>query len=223
MALPALRLQRQTRQGLLVALDLPESEDGRRSLIDALHPDETRLTEPFAQRRLLTYAGGRFVMREALKLVGIDSSDPIVQDVRGAPVLPPGVAGSISHKDDVACALVKIDAVGKLGVDVETIGAASQNIVPRIMTDDEQRTYEQLSTGKKDLMLAQCFSLKEALYKALDPFVRRYVGFREVQVLPKADGTARFELSLEKGEKPFVVQGDWFVDDSLLFSSVSVA
>jgi 4'-phosphopantetheinyl transferase EntD len=36
------------------------------------------------------------------------------------------------------------------------------------------------------------FSLKEALYKGLDPFVRRYVGFHEVSVTVDDDGAAIF-------------------------------
>jgi enterobactin synthetase component D len=38
------------------------------------------------------------------------------------------------------------------------------------------------------------FSLKEALYKALHPFVCRYIGFLEAEVQPVADGTAKVAL-----------------------------
>jgi 4'-phosphopantetheinyl transferase EntD len=38
------------------------------------------------------------------------------------------------------------------------------------------------------------FSLKEALYKGLDPFVRRYVGFLEVGVSVDDEQRARFTL-----------------------------
>ena len=38
--------------------------------------------------------------------------------------------------------------------------------------------------------------MKEALYKGLDPFVRRYVGFLEVNVVVDGDGRARFAVPM---------------------------
>ena len=43
------------------------------------------------------------------------------------------------------------------------------------------------------------FSAKEAIYKALDPWVRRYVAFREVDLTPLPDGTARVTMRLPEG------------------------
>ena len=53
-------------------------------------------------------------------------------------------------------------------------------------------------------------SIKEALYKALDPWVRRYVGFHEVSVRPFADGTMDIRLFLEDDEGQVVAEGSWF-------------
>jgi 4'-phosphopantetheinyl transferase EntD len=53
------------------------------------------------------------------------------------------------------------------------------------------------------------FSAKEAIYKALDPFVRRYVGFGEVAVSPLPDGSARVTPDLRDGEGPFVIEVRW--------------
>jgi len=56
------------------------------------------------------------------------------------------------------------------------------------------------------------FSIKESIYKALDPFVKRYVGFDEAHVRPELDGTANIRLSLKNKEGPFWAMGryEWF-------------
>jgi 4'-phosphopantetheinyl transferase EntD len=54
------------------------------------------------------------------------------------------------------------------------------------------------------------FSVKEAIYKALDPFVRRYVDFAEVEVDLHPDGIAEATLNLKHGEGPFRVEARTF-------------
>jgi 4'-phosphopantetheinyl transferase EntD len=56
------------------------------------------------------------------------------------------------------------------------------------------------------------FSAKEAIYKALDPFVRRYVGFLEVEVTPRPDGTADVRSQLPEasdGARAFAIDVRW--------------
>ena len=43
--------------------------------------------------------------------------------------------------------------------------------------------------------MLRAFALKEAVYKAIDPFLRRHVGFLEVAVWPAADGHAVVEAA----------------------------
>ena len=53
------------------------------------------------------------------------------------------------------------------------------------------------------------FSIKESIYKAIDPFVQRYVGFKEAHVELGDEASpvreARVRLSLAQGEGPFAV------------------
>jgi 4'-phosphopantetheinyl transferase EntD len=46
-------------------------------------------------------------------------------------------------------------------------------------------------------------SAKESIYKALDPFVRRHVSFKEASLALRADGTWHVTLTLAAGEGPF--------------------
>ncbi|MEZ4241894.1 MAG: 4'-phosphopantetheinyl transferase superfamily protein, partial [Myxococcota bacterium] len=63
-----------------------------------------------------------------------------------------------------------------------------------------------LDDGRRWIALLVRFSIKESIYKALDPYVSRYVGFHEAQVDPDLQGAARVELFLTQGEGPFTVE-----------------
>jgi len=54
-----------------------------------------------------------------------------------------------------------------------------------------------------------CFSIKEALYKAINPLVGRYVSFQEATVLPHADGSVAVTLALAENEGPFLAEARW--------------
>ncbi len=115
---------------------------------------------------------GRAAMRDALAMPTAD----IPSDDRGAPVMPAGWLGSISHKRGIAAALVaRDDGRGvRIGVDLEHAVAPRQPIERRILGPRER------FTDRREVSLY--FAIKEAIYKAIDPFLRRYVGFLEVEV-----------------------------------------
>jgi 4'-phosphopantetheinyl transferase EntD len=67
------------------------------------------------------------------------------------------------------------------------------------------------------------FSAKEAIYKALDPFVRRYVAFEEVQVSPRPGGDADVVATLRPAEGPFVIAATWRVLEGLVLTTARVS
>lgn len=150
----------------------------------------------------------------------------IHRDDRGAPimVLPSTMAArvSITHKDDVVAALVRPmastlgGATSSLGIDdslgldlehrdgrsaVELERLARQVLRPEELaslpssrghSDDERNTYAAAVMAR--------FSLKEAVYKAIDPHLRRYVGFLEVGVSP-SDENSSVNSNVEEGHR----------------------
>jgi 4'-phosphopantetheinyl transferase EntD len=67
------------------------------------------------------------------------------------------------------------------------------------------------------------FSAKEAVYKAVDPFVRRYVAFSEAYVAPNEDGSAVARLTLRPDEPRFVVDVRWLRRDGLVLTTARVS
>ena len=194
--------------GLCLALRLPVDESTSLPL-DELHQRERDMMENMKPARRITFAGGRVALRRALYTlcdVGLDGC-PVLQDGVGAPVLPEGTLGSISHTRGLVAAVIALPPDGltyagesddspsppqrAVGVDVEGTGRVlSPRVALRCLHDDERRSLDDAPSGlaaSEELLLR--FSMKEALYKALHPLVRQTIRWHSVQILPQADGS----------------------------------
>jgi enterobactin synthetase component D len=151
----------------------------------ALHPDELARARGMFELRRRTFVAGRVALRAALASRGLTAEDAIGSDDRGAPVFGRARV-SISHKEDVAVGLVVADADAEhVGIDVEDLSELKLDIAPKVLTAAELEVLAQAvrAGARRDTLIRTAFSMKEAIYKAIDPVVRRYVGFREVEVL----------------------------------------
>lgn len=179
----------------MIVLDTPHGrcvileEEG--SLLD----EERAHVERLAEIRRREFAAGRTALRRAF---GQDV--PIFPDDRGAPQLPAGWVGSISHKGGRAAGLVGPADAGFVGVDIELASASRFPIERRILTPREQ---ERVSGREVTLY----FAIKEAVYKAIDPIVRRYVGFTEVEL--SIDGDFAHVHVLDPLRLPVEVEAWW--------------
>lgn len=179
--------------------DLVETPHGRALIIElddaATEPlvgAEVALAAALGPVRKREFVAGRSALRSLL-------GEPvaIVPDERGAPMLPAGWVGSISHKGDRAAALIAPAGDGFVGVDIEIAAPPRMPIEKRILTAYEQ---QRVRDGR-DVTLH--FAIKEAIYKAIDPMVRRYVGFTEVELDIAGDAvTVTTEL-------PFAIEATW--------------
>ena len=196
----------------MAVVDVPDFKNARfvddlAKALAGLPAAERALCERWAARRQATFAAGRFALRAALVAAGVvvNAGDvgPVGRDYRGAPVLPPlapAVRVSLTHKDTVAAAVVYVGAVDVpccIGLDLEIddgrTRASTDKLAKQVLLDDEIAALSDDDVRRRR-QLFERFSLKEALYKGLDPFVRRYVGFLEVNVVVDGDGRARFAV-----------------------------
>lgn len=81
-----------------------------------------------------------------------------------------------------------------LGIDVERImqPERARRLHERIATDDEMALLSDMPIGRRVTLL---FSAKEALYKALYPKVRRFMGFDAARLKQYHEQTLIFELT----------------------------
>jgi 4'-phosphopantetheinyl transferase EntD len=207
--------------GRCVGVRLPDMD----GVIDALArvalvSEERAFAEHLAPLRRRTWVGGRVALRQALARSGLDSP-ALLTDARGAPMLPAGIVGSVSHKAQIAVALVSATAA-PVGVDVELDAPSRTDIASRVLTESESGEVARLDGRMRAREVLLRFSAKEAIYKALDPFVRRYVAFQEVAVTPLPDGRARVQAFLRDGEGPFAIDVRWFRHEGLVVTTARV-
>lgn len=205
----AVRFRRELAAGVCVGVSLPEG--GEFALPPALHPDEAAFVHASPAARRATFIGGRVALRAALAAFDADAGSdpsPILSTPRGAPALPPGFVGSVSHKRELAVAIVaRAEPTPRttLGIDVEIPRALRTDIATRVLTPAERAAVAALDPAARDVEVLYRFAAKEAIYKALDPWVQRLVSFQEVEIVTAPDGARQARLALARGEGPFDV------------------
>jgi enterobactin synthetase component D len=192
-----------TPHGVLAAFRIPDSpEPVPEDVLSRLHPAEAAHARTLRAFRQVSFVGGRLALRQACSQLGAQVP-ALLPDDRGRPQLPAHLAGSISHKRDLAIGMVSLASLGTLGCDLEDYHPPRPGIASHVLTDREQSEIAQLPENRRWIALLVRFSIKESIYKALDPYVRRYVGFHEAEVDPDLQGGARVRLQLANGEGPF--------------------
>ena len=108
-----------------------------------------------------------------------------------------------------------------LEVDVEH-ASRRRDVASKVLADDEQAELAEMSGEGRAREVLLRFSLKESIYKAVDPFVRRYVGFGEVSVTPSPDGTAAVRARLREGPSAFAIEARWLRTSGLVLTTAKV-
>ncbi|MFO0724895.1 MAG: 4'-phosphopantetheinyl transferase superfamily protein [Myxococcota bacterium] len=221
--------------GWLVGVRPPSAEAEIQAAVAELPPEERAVAAEMGSFRASTFAAGRQALRMALRAAGADPG-PIGTDARGAPICPPGFVGSLAHKPELAVAIADVADGRGLGVDVEVHDRERWRIESRILTPAESAEVAAARqpsepTGPWRLVLGR-FSIKEAIYKAIDPFVGRYVGFHEAELLDLVDpGISPFEaprftstpaaLTLAQGEGTAEIEATW-ADAGLVLATARI-
>lgn len=137
-------------------------------------------------------ASGRKLAKMALRQLGFDKQPEILRGIRGEPIFPDGFIGSISHSAGWVIALAsRNDEYLSIGVDIEPSDRVFRHdISHRIASDEELEDFSDFNEHTP-LIIS---SLKEAVYKAIHPYVRRRVGFGEVSLNRISQDRAKVQL-----------------------------
>jgi enterobactin synthetase component D len=204
--------------GRCVGVRIPAEVD--EEILAGLVPEERGFVSTLAPARHPSWVAGRLALREAFRDLGIEPG-PILATRRGAPVVPSDLGGSISHKRTLAVGLAaRCENGARIGVDLETCppvfasveearAQARPDVRTRVLTQDELARLESVPEKDHRRMVTLHFSLKEALYKAIDPLVGRHVAFHEASLTLLPDGSVEIALALSKGDGPFSTAGFW--------------
>lgn len=175
--------------GACVVVELADLD----AALAGLAADEQRRAAALPDLRRRAFVAGRTALHLAL-----GEAAAIPSDDRGAPVLPAGWVGSVSHKGARAAALVAPAGDGFVGIDLERAAPPRGDIARRILT-----AREQAALADRGRAVTRSFAIKEAIYKAIDPYERRYVGFLEVELAFAGDAvTVTTPL-------PYAIEATW--------------
>ena len=178
--------------GTLCAVDIPEAppEPGD-PLWEELLPEEHAHLATLPPARQPSFAAGRVALGAALQAGGFPRV-PLLSDPRGAPQVPPGALGSISHKRKLAVGLAAPahpSHPSGLGVDLEELRPLRVDISRRVLTPAERAQLEGLVGRDRDAAILLRFSLKEAFFKAANGLVAGSLSFEDLTVVAvAADG-----------------------------------
>ena len=200
---PSLIFRTETEYGLCLVmgfnchkLEIPES------CKPLLHRDEISFAAGFSDVRRMTWLAGRHVLRQALGERGWCGDAVLLSDQRGAPLAPPDFSVSLSHKvkgDEVfAAELVCEEPIGRIGVDIELADNPRPSIAELVLTPGEVALAKMLPVEERWHRTLVHFSLKEALYKAVDPFVNRDIDYGEAEVFPCSNGKVQVHLNFSE-------------------------
>jgi 4'-phosphopantetheinyl transferase EntD len=118
----------------------------------------------------------------------------------GAPYVPPGARGSISHKNSLAFAIVA-PGDAPCGIDIEEIEERDAALVQRIMTARERAADRSAATA------SLYYSAKEAIYKLLPFDMQPAIDFEDIELMPSHEADGWTELQgLVDGSLPVRVR-----------------
>ena len=131
-----------------------------------LHPGEAALVAGAVDKRRREFAAGRTCARAALAQMGL-ATPALLRAPNGAPLWPPGVAGSITHTQGYACAGGGASySFAAMGVDAERVGGVGDELLPRLFDDQERARLMAMMAEDRRIAATLGFSAKEACFKA---------------------------------------------------------
>jgi 4'-phosphopantetheinyl transferase EntD len=201
---------RPVRFGVLAAVALPAGlEPVPPGVLARLHPRERAMAEAERGRRQIEVVGGRLAFRAAAAALNVPIDEhPLLADSARAPLSPTGWSVSLTHKGDLALALVGPAHEGSLGVDLEGGARDRSSIASRVCRPEELALVESLPEAERWADVVLRFAVKEAVYKAIAPRLGRFFGFQAARVDRVRETGVAVTMFLEPSDPTFDVEAE---------------
>ena len=157
----------------------------------------------------------RVCARRALHELGHPPT-PLLPGQHGEPQWPIGVVGSMTHCHGYrAAAVAHASYALTIGIDAEPHDTLPTGVLESIALAEETERLAELARDDYSVCWDRLlFSCKEAVYKAIDPTVQRYVRFTEVALRFTGNGRVAVSLLLpELADNAMVVRAQYSIDD----------
>ena len=159
--------------GALCATDVPDS------VLGLLHPAEYAYAAGRPGVPFRDWVAGRYCLAEALSPYTFRV--PLLVRQSGAPLIPSGMAGSISHKGSMTVAVATREFDG-IGVDLEYVDESDGALAAKVLTVGERSRLDHIGSGERAAFVTAHFALKESVYKAARDEDQEGMEFRDIEV-----------------------------------------
>jgi 4'-phosphopantetheinyl transferase EntD len=191
-----------------------------------LFPAEAAVIAAAVDKRRREFTTVRHCARAALARLGQPAA-PILPGLRGAPVWPDGIVGSMTHCVGYrAAAVAPASVLTGLGIDSETHESLPDGVLDVVASSSERAHLTALAQARPgtcwDRLL---FSAKESVYKVWSPLTGEWLDFLEAELSidPVAKTfTARLLVpGPTVGGRPLTaLAGRFLVDDGIVLTAV---
>jgi enterobactin synthetase component D len=197
-----------TEHGLIVGISLPNEhlDTIPTYAIRQLRKQEYEKALEFNKHRRNSFIGGRIAARICLDSFNIECG-PILINPDGSPMVPDSVSLSISHKKNMAVAIIGWKENGTLGIDIEDLCPSRMGIQKMVLTKTEEEDLQKLPEERQWNDLLVRFSCKEAIYKSLSPYHPRSISFQDVAAFPNLNQSILIRLYLKNRPYPNSISG----------------
>lgn len=194
---------------------------------DPLFPEEFAVVARAVKKRRTEFTTVRACARDALSTLGHPPA-PLLPGLRGAPVWPHGVVGSMTHCAGYRAAVVAhSDEIALLGIDAEPHSALPDGVLDTIARAEERTSMAALPTAGRIAWDRLLFSAKESVYKAWFPVTRSWLDFDETSIVLSPHGTFTARILIPgfapSGRRLTSLHGRWLVDQGIVVTSIAMA
>ncbi|WP_041841308.1 4'-phosphopantetheinyl transferase family protein [Actinoplanes friuliensis] len=188
-----------------------------------LFAEEAALVTTAVPKRRQEFTTVRHCARLALASLDVPPA-PILPGVRGAPVWPSGIVGSMTHCAGYrAAAVARTTACSGVGIDAEVDGPLPEGVLDLVSSEEERAHLASLAESDPGVQWERLlFSAKESVYKVWSPRTGRWLGFEEAALTfdPAASTfTARILV-----DGPFeTLTGRFLIEDGIVLTAIACA
>ena len=189
-------------------------------LEQGVHPSEwSEALHWQSQIRRSEYLRSRWLLRQLTNY-----QEKLGKTPAGAPIWPPGLVGSLTHKSGyIGLVLAPTHVWLSLGIDAEEPAKMRLDYVPRLCNNAEATLLQGLAAGDDErhrLLLTVLFSFKESLFKALFPLGETRFYFHDAQVIQIDQQTEQISIRLLRQVSPLTPAGFVLTGSYRSFASV---
>jgi 4'-phosphopantetheinyl transferase EntD len=191
--------------------DPPEAE---------IFPAEAALIEAAVAKRRSEFTTVRHCARLALAELGVPAA-PILRGVRGAPIWPDGIVGSMTHCVGYrGAAVARAGEVAGIGIDAEVHGPLPEGVLGLVSSEQERAQLARLAVLRPAVQWDRLlFSAKESVYKVWSPLTGQWLGFEDAAVTFDPE-TEMFTARLLIAGPIETLSGRFLVDDGIVLTAI---